>query len=58
MKYIVKYKICGKEHKTRVEAGTYGHAEYKVRKSLLIISCKSDEEETVSTLKKLFGMEE
>lgn len=56
MDYIVTYKICGKEHKTKVKADNYYSAQIKIRDSLVFISVEPVEDETVTKLKKMFGM--
>jgi hypothetical protein len=56
MKYLVTYKIAGKEHKTKVDANTRHHAEQKVTNSLRILRVEPEEDETVDKLKKIFGM--
>jgi hypothetical protein len=57
MKYLVHYKICGKEHKTKVEANTRHHAEEKILNSLQIIKCEPEEDETVTRLRTIMGMD-
>jgi hypothetical protein len=57
MKFIISYKICGKEHKTKLSAINKLEAIKKINASLQIIKCESEEDETVTKLKKIFGME-
>jgi hypothetical protein len=57
MKYIITYKICGKEHEIKVTANTRHHAEEKILNSLQIIECEPEEDETVTRLRTIMGMD-
>jgi len=57
MKFIISYKICGKKYKTKLSAVNKLEAIKKINASLQIIKCEQEEDETVTKLKKMFGME-
>jgi hypothetical protein len=56
MKFIVTYKICGKEHKIRITANDKLEAIKKINASLQIIKCEPEEDDTLNELFKIFGM--
>jgi len=55
MKFLVVFKICGKQHKTYVYANDKLDAVSKVRNSLGIIKIKP-EDNPVDDLKEIFGL--
>lgn len=56
MKYIITYKICGKEHKVKVTALSQNEAGNRIINSLEIIKCEPEEDETLRNFKSILGI--